>query len=112
MPLILLTAREGGLWAESAAGRNKNEALWSPTHRSGDRRQRVFAPLSEHHWRPVSAPKMTPFYRAAKICEAQKLLAGALEIQKKRAGFRASRHLEFHEQFGEHLLPTKQVRSG
>jgi hypothetical protein len=75
MPLILLTAREGGLWAESAAGRNKNEALWSPTHGSGDRRQRVFAPLSEHHWRPVSAPKMAPFYRAAKTPHGYSRLA-------------------------------------
>lgn len=65
---ILLTAREDGLWAEPAAGSQKEQASpgCPPIIPAADA-QRVFAPLSRHHWLPPTAPKMAPFYRAAKI---------------------------------------------
>jgi hypothetical protein len=59
--LILLTAREDGLWAD-----RRRQGTNSATGRhSGGQRGRVPGYRSRHPWHPVNPPKVAPFYPAA-----------------------------------------------
>jgi hypothetical protein len=70
---ILLTAREDGLWAEPAAGSERTSLPWLPTHHSGGRRPACLRAPFQTHWLPPTAPKMVPFYRAAKTRQQETL---------------------------------------